>query len=271
MRSVALFEDQLKVLEYLDIEVRPMGGDYIILTFSSSEVRESIFKNDELWFKDWFIEFQRWKESKLIQPSRLIRLSCYGLPLHLWNANSFSASGQRWGNVVQTSDETLKGLSFAVGKVLISTRRMEAINEVIEVECKGKYFKVRVMEEQMLINTILRTECSCSGCRIEDQKMEEEKEQVAETEGPSKPNLEQVDDDVEIVPDKHEEKDTGDGTISKQKNGKLVFLGNIQSSQVQNPLQLAFSAEKEPLRDSMSSCHGISKAWEKKKRRRGEI
>ncbi|KAI8570745.1 hypothetical protein RHMOL_Rhmol01G0060400 [Rhododendron molle] len=152
---------------------------------------------------------------------------------------------------------------------------MEAINEVIEVECKGKYFKVNVMEEQMLINTILRTECSCSGCRIEDQKkekMEEVKEQVAETEGPSKPNLEQVDDNVEIVPDTHEEKDTGDGTISKQNNGKLVFLGNIRSSQVQNPLQLgAFTAEKEPLRDSMNSCHGISKAWGRKKEKRGNL
>ncbi|KAI8526210.1 hypothetical protein RHMOL_Rhmol13G0291300 [Rhododendron molle] len=69
------------------------------------------------------------------------------------------------------------------------------------------------------------------------QKMEEEKEKVAETEGPSMPNLEQVDNGVEVVPDTHE--------------------------------------EKEPLRDSMSSSGtpnsmSTSKPWKKKKKEERE-
>ncbi|KAI8563406.1 hypothetical protein RHMOL_Rhmol03G0109200 [Rhododendron molle] len=41
-------------------------------------------------------------------------------------------------------------LKEVVGKVLISSRKVEVINEVIEVESKGKKFQVRVMEEQMV-------------------------------------------------------------------------------------------------------------------------
>ncbi|KAG5562108.1 hypothetical protein RHGRI_004980 [Rhododendron griersonianum] len=123
MRSIALFQDQLKTLGYLNIEVRPMGGDFIVLTLSSVEVRDASLKNDELWFKDWYIEFQRWEETKQIQPSRLIWLNYYGLPLHLWNSNSFSALGQKWGNVVQISEETVKGFSYVVGKEVVLQSR----------------------------------------------------------------------------------------------------------------------------------------------------
>ncbi|KAI8550779.1 hypothetical protein RHMOL_Rhmol06G0133500 [Rhododendron molle] len=47
---------------------------------------------------------------------------------------------------------------------------MENINQVIMVENKGKTFQVRVIEEQLIINTILRTDCTCHGCRVAEEK-----------------------------------------------------------------------------------------------------
>ncbi|KAE9447616.1 hypothetical protein C3L33_20484, partial [Rhododendron williamsianum] len=89
-----------------------------------------------------------------------------------------------------------------------------SINEVLEVECKGKLFQVRVMEEQMMINTILRTECSCTGCKIEEEKIadKEKHEQMAET------DMERVPDTCEgIVTDgaNHEQLNVDMGMVEK--------------------------------------------------------
>lgn len=57
VRSMALVQDQLRSLGYADIQVRVMGGDSIILTFSSLEARDSMFNGGQMaWLKDWFLE-----------------------------------------------------------------------------------------------------------------------------------------------------------------------------------------------------------------------
>lgn len=133
-----------------------------------------MFSNGEFaWIKDWFLEIHKWNKSRVIPPSRLIWLNCYGVPLHLWNAGTFIKLGQIWGNVIQTSDDTVKGISFAVGKVLISTRYMDMINKVVFVENKGVKFQVRICEEQVVVNTIINNDCKCKGCYEEDADMEE--------------------------------------------------------------------------------------------------
>ena len=65
------------------------------------------------------------------------------------------------------ADETIKNLSFAVGKFLISTTTMDPINKVVELENNGSLTQIRVMEEQLVVNTVLRTECACPGCQVE--------------------------------------------------------------------------------------------------------
>ncbi|KAH7847501.1 hypothetical protein Vadar_026845 [Vaccinium darrowii] len=134
-KSMALIQDHLANLGFLDIQVRPIGGgDYLILTFPTIESRDFVFNNGEFaWIKDWFLEIHKWSKSNVIPP-RLIWLNCYGVPLHLWNSGTFIKLGKIWGNVIQISDDTVKGISFDVGKVLVSTRNMDMINKVVSVE-----------------------------------------------------------------------------------------------------------------------------------------
>ena len=56
---------------------------------------------------------------------------------------------------------------IAVGKFLISTTTMDPINKVVELENNGSLTQIRVMEEQLVVNTVLRTECACPGCQVE--------------------------------------------------------------------------------------------------------
>lgn len=98
----------------------------------------------------------------------LIWLNFYGVPLHLWSAVNFIKLGKIWGEVVNVADETSKCLSFAVGKVLVSTSAMDPVNEVMDIECRNEVFKIRVVEEQLVIHTFLKTICTCKGCNIQE-------------------------------------------------------------------------------------------------------
>lgn len=53
---------------------------------------------------------------------------------------------------------------------------MEMINEVVTVESKGILHQVRVIEEQMVINTFIQSDCSCPGCKIQETLHVDEEE-----------------------------------------------------------------------------------------------
>lgn len=136
----------------------------------------------------------------MIPHSRLVWLNCYGIPLHLWNAVTFKKLGEKWGNVIQICKDTLHDISFAVGKVLISTQVMDIINQVVTVENRGAKFKVRVCEEQVVVNTTFRIDCNCKGCIAKDRLVEDDdmgndvgsKEQVEENNMENERREEQV-------------------------------------------------------------------------------
>ncbi|GFS29226.1 hypothetical protein Acr_00g0005860 [Actinidia rufa] len=124
------------------------------------------------WLKEWFVESSKWENTKPHPCARLVWLNCYGIPLHLWNYQTFSVIGRIWGEVIIPTDDTIKNLSFLVGKILISTSAMESINKVMELDNNGNLFQIRVMEEQLVVNTVLCTDCACSGCQVEASSLQ---------------------------------------------------------------------------------------------------
>ncbi|GFS45394.1 hypothetical protein Acr_00g0095870 [Actinidia rufa] len=167
-RSIVRIQDQLRNLGLAHVLVRHMGGDMVVLTFKDLEERDSMFNKGKMaWLKEWFVESSEWENTNSNPCSRLVWLNCYGIPLHLWNLQTFSEIGKIWGEVIMLADDTMKNLSFAVGKVLISTAVMDSINKVVELENNGRISQIRVMEEQLVVNTVLRTDCACPGCQVE--------------------------------------------------------------------------------------------------------
>ncbi|GFZ08924.1 hypothetical protein Acr_20g0007320 [Actinidia rufa] len=132
--------DQLRNLGHAHVLVRHMGGDMVS---------------------------SKWESTKSNPCSRLVWLNCHGIPLHLWHYQTFSKIGKIWGDVIMLAEDTIKNLSFAVGKVLISTTVMESINKTVELDNNGSLSQIRVMEEQLMVNTILRTDCACPECQVE--------------------------------------------------------------------------------------------------------
>lgn len=70
----------------------------VVLTFLDIAERDSMFNGGKMaWLREWFVESHKWEDAKNNPVSRLIWLNCYGIPLHLWNAQTFLNIGKLWG------------------------------------------------------------------------------------------------------------------------------------------------------------------------------
>ncbi|KAH7858671.1 hypothetical protein Vadar_026482 [Vaccinium darrowii] len=88
-------------------------------------------------------------ENYLLLEGETVWISCYGVPLHGWSVATFRKIAQLWGEVLSVDDATVKGTSFAVGKILIAANSWDKINESICLELNGRSFEVIVVEEQV--------------------------------------------------------------------------------------------------------------------------
>lgn len=77
------------------VQVKPMGGRYVIITFPSEDRRNEILK--EKWLELWFEEVNRWN-GESVKNERFIWIACFGMPLNAWNVSSFRAIGSIWGS-----------------------------------------------------------------------------------------------------------------------------------------------------------------------------
>ncbi|XP_028061432.1 uncharacterized protein LOC114264892 [Camellia sinensis] len=130
-----------------DVTVRAGGGRLAVITFSSQQHKKEARQKIEKWLVHWCDFITDWEKGIYIAQERCVWITCVGVPFNLWNVTTFSDIGKVWGEVVQIGEDILSQSSFQSGKVRIITNRLEFINEVINVECNGNIFPVRVCEE----------------------------------------------------------------------------------------------------------------------------
>ncbi|KAH7833311.1 hypothetical protein Vadar_005032 [Vaccinium darrowii] len=131
------------------LEVKDMGGLWVVVTFPSSEQTLSIFDRELSWLNNWFDEVKKWSPTFEEARSRNIWISCYGVPLVQIRLTKLPVYG---GEVLAIDDATAKGLSFAPGKIMIATKKWDRISDIIEIEVKGNFYEIRAVEEQVVIH-----------------------------------------------------------------------------------------------------------------------
>ncbi|KAH7858985.1 hypothetical protein Vadar_030141 [Vaccinium darrowii] len=151
------------------LEVKDMGGLWVVVTFPSSEQMLSVFDGELGWLNNWFDEVKKWSPTFEEARSRNIWISCYGVPLHCWSAETFNKIARLWGEVLAMDDATVKGLSFAAGKIMIATKKWDKINDIIQIEVKGIFYDIRVVEEQVVIHGHVSV-CGLDSSKIDSSK-----------------------------------------------------------------------------------------------------
>ncbi|KAL7264041.1 hypothetical protein ACSBR1_002073 [Camellia fascicularis] len=154
-------EMELEARGMKEVVVRKGGGRDLILTFNSKEEMKSKMKDVKEMFGDWCEEVVTGEAGKVLEQERCVWLSCYGIPLNLWNRTNLHRIGNLWGEILCTEGELSQPLLFNCGKMKISTKYMEPINKLINMECKGVLYPVRVCEEQRVVVQTIKETCVC--------------------------------------------------------------------------------------------------------------
>lgn len=131
-----------------EVQFRALGGIYVLITFQNSVERDALIKGP--WMERWFDRVKPWQgESASLK--RFVWLSCSGVPLNSWNAETFKRIREVWRHFILLDEETLKDLSFAKGKILIATVETSRIEEWIRMEVQGVWYDVLVNEESSFV------------------------------------------------------------------------------------------------------------------------
>ncbi|KAL7193522.1 hypothetical protein ACSBR2_025185 [Camellia fascicularis] len=119
------------------------GADPIYLLSTTIKV-------DELG-NGWLYEsmIMRLKAHYSVQQERCVWVSCYGVPLNLWNSDAFCMIGRLWGELVLLNGDVSSPQSFRCGRFKIVTSVMDPINTSLNMECKRRVYPIRVFEEQI--------------------------------------------------------------------------------------------------------------------------
>ncbi|KAL7247056.1 hypothetical protein ACSBR2_002049 [Camellia fascicularis] len=119
-----------------DVVVRKGGGRDLILSFNSNEEMKLKMIDVKVMFGDWCEEEVTGDVGKVLEQERCVWISCYGIPLNLWNRTNLHRIGNLWGEIICIEEELSQAQLFNSGKMEISTKCMEPINKMINMECK---------------------------------------------------------------------------------------------------------------------------------------
>ena len=159
-------------------------------------MRENLLLMKE-WLNDWCDSVEEWEEGMVFEQLRQVWISCYGVPLILWNYNTFCNIGREWGEVLEMDEDTINLSTFHYGKVKIETRCMDTINHTINLECNGVFYPVRICEEQTIVSKIVKEQCICQSF-MRNNEVSSSFEEVENTVVDRGSRHEEEDDDVAV-------------------------------------------------------------------------
>ncbi|KAL7227601.1 hypothetical protein ACSBR1_022464 [Camellia fascicularis] len=136
-----------------DVLVREGGGKLAVLTFNSKQALKEGVGSLKKWIYDWCETVMEGRQEVGEELERCVWIVCFGVPFNLWSVNTFTRIGSIWGEVVQVDEDTSRMRSFKCGKVKIITKSLEPINRMIQLNCNGRLYPVRVCGALEILNS----------------------------------------------------------------------------------------------------------------------
>jgi hypothetical protein len=143
-REVRQIQNCLVMEGVKGVKVTTMGDNLVMLrpeehsSFVLSEVEQ------HLWWILLFKEVVKWTPN-LVAKKRRVWLKCYGIPAHVWEEGCFKRLGNCFGEFVDFDEETITMRRLDVARILVSTSRLEWINDSLLLVVMGESFKVQVV------------------------------------------------------------------------------------------------------------------------------
>lgn len=129
-----------------NISVTSMGDNMVMLESNEPLLIIEAERRKDQWWRGLFKSVKRWLPNMVVRQRR-IWLRFHGLPMHVWDEQSFKKLGTMFGEFLDFDEDTINSSIFDMARLLVGTTSMALVNEQISVEVMGAVFNVWVMEE----------------------------------------------------------------------------------------------------------------------------
>ncbi|KAK8689714.1 hypothetical protein V6N13_088427 [Hibiscus sabdariffa] len=143
--SVSSISNRLLKWGLGEIKVQRMGAKLFLLTIEDEDLYLMLEDLDWSYLKEIFSDIKPWSETMGCR-ERATWLEVSGLPLHCWNGTTLKKIAGLWGTFEAMGINANHSRDCEKVTVLISTRQVKKIDEVIEMEVRDKIFEVGVVE-----------------------------------------------------------------------------------------------------------------------------
>ncbi|KAF5755308.1 hypothetical protein HanRHA438_Chr17g0811291 [Helianthus annuus] len=127
------------------VEIRYMGGFFVLLKFENKEEANMFMMDKEVW-SVWFHKMEIWMGQSLPY-ERVAWLKIYGVPLNLSMSSVFNAIGNKFGKVVKLVSPLEEEMDLSFACVGVLTKMVKKVDEVVVVRWQNKNIEAWVEEE----------------------------------------------------------------------------------------------------------------------------
>ncbi|GJU19224.1 putative RNA-directed DNA polymerase, eukaryota, reverse transcriptase zinc-binding domain protein [Tanacetum coccineum] len=86
---------------FIDVDIKYLGGLWILFYFNSMEVRDKFLNNEGI--SQWFASLKPWHDDFLVE-ERLVWLEIEGVPIRAWDNVTFKSICNKWGELLFSDD-----------------------------------------------------------------------------------------------------------------------------------------------------------------------
>lgn len=108
------------------IKVVPMGEKMVLLKEERKGELAAARESKRAWWSATFTEVVPWSPN-LVAATRRTWVQLRGIPLHIWNEESFKTVGALFGSFIDFDDDTVSRRRLDVANIPISTKNIEII------------------------------------------------------------------------------------------------------------------------------------------------
>ncbi|KAK8697846.1 hypothetical protein V6N13_113981 [Hibiscus sabdariffa] len=123
------------------------AGALLLLLFTTLEKGQEVLDRTDL--DTWFDKVLAWS-SDVAFDSRSSWVSLVGLMVQFWFTDTSTNIARLWGSFVHLDEHTADPRSFERAQILIETKDLERIEEIIEIDYNGVLFSVRAQEVEVV-------------------------------------------------------------------------------------------------------------------------
>jgi len=127
------------------IKVTSLRGLMVLL---QSDVVGEILRaagNHSLWWNAQFKELKPWTLNK-VPSRRVVWLKIYGLPIHVWEEESFKLIRAQFGIFMDFDEETVSRKRLDVARIKVFPDKMGWINDQLVIKVVGEVYVLTVVE-----------------------------------------------------------------------------------------------------------------------------